>query len=112
MFSAMTCLAVCSAQASPSLEGTWNGALELPGGAELAFEITQNPGMSWSGRISIPAQRLKDFALSDVKAEGSHITFRMDGIPGNPSFDGHLAVDGRIQGFLTQAGQHIPFHLK
>lgn len=112
LLSAMTCYAACSAQASTSLEGTWNGALELPGGAELPFEITLNSGMSWSGRISIPAQGLKDFALSDVKAEGSHITFRMDGIPGNPSFDGHLVVDGRIQGFLTQGGQRVPFHVK
>ena len=113
---AMSCCvansAIWSAQASTSFEGGWNGALELPNGAHLSFEITLTPGMPWSGRISIPAQRLKDFALSDVRAEGSHITFRMDGIPGEPSFDGHLGMEGEIQGFLTQAGQHIPFHLK
>ena len=67
---------------------------------------------SWSGDISIPAQETVDFPLGGIVVVGNQVTFRMEGIPGTPSFTGILSEDGQtITGTFNPAGQSFRFTL-
>lgn len=100
------------AQSTP--EGTWEGAIEIPG-APLAVSVTlaaQTDG--WSGTIDIPAQGAFGLPLEDVAVWGQDVTFAIAGVPGAPTFTGTLATtDGQdtIQGAFSQSGQQFPFTL-
>ncbi len=91
-------------------DGTWKGAIELPG-ANLIVEVTlKETATNPSGTISIPQQGAKDLPLSDVSVNGNDVAFKIAGIPGDPSFKGTLAADGsKITGTFTQAGGSYPF---
>jgi hypothetical protein len=78
----------------------------------LGIKVELAKAEDWSGRISIPAQGLKDFALTEVKVEGASVAFRMPGIPGDPAFKGSIQADGDLRGTFTQGGQSFPFTLK
>ncbi len=96
----------------PGPEGPWTGGIEISG-VRLGIEITLTKAEPWSGTISIPAQALKDFALSDVEVDGNQVSFAMKGIPGDPSFDGTLAADGKtIAGDFSQAAISAKISLK
>lgn len=101
------------ADAPPSAAGHWEGSIDVPGSVlAMSVDLARSAEGAWRGDISIPIQNLVDFALSDVKAEGGEITFRMPGIPGDPTFTGKLAADGAaIAGVLVQGGASIPFTL-
>lgn len=96
--------------ASP--EGHWQGAIEIPG-SPLAVDVDlAREGESWSGDISIPAQGARDLPLSGVAVEGAAARFTIAGVPGEPTFAGTLADDGRtLSGTFTQGGQGFPFRL-
>ncbi len=91
--------------------GAWSGAIHIPG-TELGIKVELTKAEGWSGHIAIPAQGLKDFALTEVKVEGAAVAFRMPGIPGDPGFKGRLEADGSIGGIFTQGGQSFPFTLQ
>lgn len=93
---------------APIPSGEWEGSIQIPG-MELAILVQLTPG--WSGRISIPAQGLKDVPLERISFQGDDLTFAIQGIPGAPTFKGKLAGP-EIKGFLTQGGQSFPFELK
>ena len=97
--------------APPALTGPWSGAIEVPG-LSLAIQVDFLRADGWSGTISIPAQSLKNCALTDLKVEGPEVSFRMPGIPGEPAFKGQLQADGSLCGTFTQGGQNFPFALK
>jgi dienelactone hydrolase len=101
--------AVCAAQPVADPAGSWSGAIEIPG-MSLGIEVVLKGGAAWTGTIAIPAQNLKDFALSDLRVEGDAVSFRMAGIPGDPQFQGRVQ-GGAIQGTFQQGGQSFPFHL-
>lgn len=101
-----------AAAADPS--GRWTGAIQIPG-TELGVQIdlATAEGGTWKGDIDIPMQNARDLLLTDVKVEGSSVTFKIAGIPGDPTFNGTLAEDGaRIEGQFTQNGQTFPFKLE
>lgn len=57
----------------------------------------------WMGIISIPAQNLKGFQLSEVSVFGTSVGFVMKGVPGEPRFKGTLSADGKaIAGDFSQ----------
>ncbi len=93
--------------------GHWEGAIQTPEG-ELAIvvDLVQGEQGAWTGTISIPAQNLKGFELSDIAVSGKSVKFAMKGVPGDPAFDGKLGEDGKtISGPFTQGGQEITFKL-
>lgn len=102
---------VQTAPAPPLPAGPWSGALELPGGA-LPLQVDFRNEGTWTGALSIPAQGLKGFPLTDLKAEGSQVRFRLAGLPGDPAFQGQLQPDGSLKGTFTQGGQSFPLTLK
>jgi CubicO group peptidase (beta-lactamase class C family) len=108
------CLAVplVTAQAAEGVQGTWEGAMQLPS-MELAvvveFRVVDG---TLEGDIDIPAQGAEDLPLGDISFEGSALRFKIQGVPGDPTFDGTLADDGgTISGTFSQGGQNFPFNL-
>jgi CubicO group peptidase (beta-lactamase class C family) len=93
--------------------GRWEGAITLPG-ARLAFHVDlEQAAAGWAGRITIPQQGARDLPLEDVLVEGATLSFRIPGVPGDPTFRGTLAEDGRsISGTMTQGGQTFPVSLE
>jgi CubicO group peptidase (beta-lactamase class C family) len=99
--------------ASPTIEGHWEGAIEVPGQKlGLDVDFVSKDG-AWSGDISIPAQGLKDLPLAGVGFKDGKASFAIPGIPGDPKFSGTLSEDGKtIAGDFTQGGQTFPFKLQ
>lgn len=112
LFFALLAGAVLPAAAADA-SGRWSGAIQLPG-TELGVQIDlASEDGAWKGDIDIPMQSARDLPLTDVKVDGSSVTFKIGGIPGDPTFHGTLAEDGaRIEGQFTQNGQTFPFKLE
>ncbi len=101
---------------APTLEGHWEGSIQIPG-AELKFNLDFRPkGDRWEGDISIPVQRINDFALAEISLTDRAAAFVLPdqpGISGKPSFKGTIAEDGQsMTGEFTQGGQTLPFSAK
>lgn len=98
--------------AAPSLEGHWEGGIDLPTGrleVDLDFRLTDG---GWAGDITIPAQMARDLPLGNVKIEGNRAYFAIREVPGDPTFQGTFAEDGRsISGTFIQGGASFPFSL-
>ncbi len=93
--------------------GLWKGEIKIPGKA-LAIEVSldKSEDGSWSGKIDIPAQGLRGFALANVEVGELAVGFVMNGIPGTPAFKGLYEADAqRISGDFTQGGQALKFEL-
>ena len=102
--------AVEPAKTSPSPAGTWSGEIQVPG-MILQIQVEFVKAEAWAGRISIPEQRLKNFALADISVQGVEVAFKMPGIPGNPAFKGRMEADGGLRGTFSQGGLSCPFVL-
>lgn len=103
-----------AAEAGPAPAGHWTGAIHLPGTKlEIIVDLgTKSGDGDWSGKIAIPAQGLRDFALTRIRVAGSEVSFALPTIPGDPTFTGKVADDGStIGGSFTQGGQTFPFQL-
>ncbi|MEO6005684.1 MAG: hypothetical protein ABIZ04_22540 [Opitutus sp.] len=101
------------ASANPA-EGYWAGTVTLPN-QELAisFELVHANSATWQGTITIAMQGLKGFKLDPVKVDGENVVLGLPGIPGEPTFNGKLAADGKsIAGELSQNGGTVPFHVQ
>jgi CubicO group peptidase (beta-lactamase class C family) len=101
--------AAAAADASPA--GRWEGSIALPG-MELGVtvELATDERGGWSGKIDIPAQGARGLALGALEVAPPRIRFGIQGIPGEPTFDGQLAEDGNtISGTFHQSGQSFPF---
>jgi len=98
--------------ASSHITGTWKGAIDTPGQSleiEISFIESEK---EITGRISIPAQGLRDLALSDIRLDREFIKFSIPGNPGNPGFDGQLSDDGNgISGTFSQGGSQLTFQV-
>jgi pimeloyl-ACP methyl ester carboxylesterase len=98
------------AQQPSDFAGHWEGAIELPG-EPLGIMVDLAVGEAgWSGTIDIPLQGAKGLPLAEVRVDGVAVSFRIAGVPGNPTFEGALR-EGRISGLFRQSGQEFPFHL-
>ncbi|MEZ5977730.1 MAG: serine hydrolase [Planctomycetota bacterium] len=106
-----TALPLARAQEADSPpSGHWEGRIE---GAGLDFDVD----LAWKdgalvGDLSIPAQRLRDHALSELTFEDGAVGFLIGGVPGDPRFAGVLDEAGdRIEGTFTQGGLEFEFWL-
>lgn len=101
---------VMLAQPAAGPSGHWEGTLQIPG-QELKIEIDLAlKGEKWEGTIAIPAQNLKGFPLAAITVKGDSVSFALNGVPGNPQFNGALSKDAKsLSGQYTQGGGTIPF---
>lgn len=117
--SALTLLSVALAplavaQPTAPASGHWEGAIHVPNN-DLAIQVdlAKNDKGEWLGAIDIPPQNLKGFPLSNISVKGNSVSFVMKGPPGDPSFNGTLASDGKsISGDFLQGGGSTGFELK
>lgn len=100
--------------AEDRVAGHWEGKINTPIQPltiKVDLSIKEN---NWSGTIDIPTQGAKGLPLSNIHiAETNNkisVKFVIRGVPGNPTFDGHLN-DGIISGKFTQGGVTFDFSL-
>jgi uncharacterized protein len=98
---------VVSSVFAQDLSGLWKGQIEIPG-SPLALNVTFDKD---SGTIDIPDQGATGLALKDISLENETIHFAIDGVPGDPTFDGTMS-ENAITGTFTQSGQEAPFSLE
>ena len=97
---------------SGSFAGDWQGAIQLPGQElKVNVHLQADAAGKWTGSIDIPQQQAKGLPLTDIQVQGQAISFKISGIPGEPTFKGQLA--GReLSGSFTQGGQNFAFRLQ
>ena len=114
MFAALLAVTPLIGAEISQVAGHWSGKIETPG-TPLAVEIdleTSSEG-KLSGEISIPAQKAKDLPLGEFSLQGDEISFRIEGLPGNPTFKGKISGQGdRIAGTFTQGAGSFEFNLE
>lgn len=105
---ALAFLFFAAAQVSAeTLTGRWNGSVKLAEAMNLVVEIDVDA--NGKGDITIPAQGARDLPLT-VTVDGDKVTLVINGVPGNPTFNGTLKGDD-LSGTFTQGGQSYPFTL-
>ena len=92
--------------------GHWEGSIETPGQALVVMVDLAEEDGAWTGTIDIPAQGADGLPLSDVSvdADSGAVRFTIQGVPGEPTFDGALA-GGEIAGEFRQGPARLPFRL-
>lgn len=115
---ALTCLTStlltipATAFANPQMASKWKGHIQLPGQKLNVFITLKQENNKWSGSIDIPAQRAKGLALIDFKIEGNQASFKIKGVPGEPTFNGKFQPEkGLLEGKFLQGGQTFTFSL-
>ena len=108
----MALLATSIYSLAQDASGFWQGAIQVQNqNLEIIVDLDHGDA-GWTGTIDIPLQGLKGFALSEIKAQGESIEFKMNGIPGTPHFAGKVAASGnRIEGDFHQNGATFKFEL-
>ena len=92
--------------------GEWQGTIEVPG-SPLGINVllTEENG-SLTGKMDIPAQGAYDIDLTSLTIEDRNITFKLQGIPGDPQVRAEINDDGdKIEGDFSQAGMSFPITL-
>lgn len=94
--------------------GHWEGSIQLPTvPLQVRVDLDATASGGWSGTIDIPVQGLRGFKLGAVEVKERAVSFKMPGIPGEPTFAGELqSGNQKITGNFTQAGQTFPFTLE
>lgn len=90
--------------------GHWEGSIETPGQALVVLVDLAETDGAWSGTIDIPAQGADGLPLSGVSVDGETVKFTIQGVPGEPTFEGTLAGGG-ITGEFSQGPARLPFRL-
>ena len=97
--------------ATSPLAGQWQGEITIPS-AQLKVILHFDGEETVTGTIDIPQQGLKDYPLADISIEGNKTHFRIENIPGDPTFKGEFNGEmTAIKGLLHQSGQTFPFEL-
>jgi len=103
-----------SAKAPSGPAGHWEGSIQLPTiPLQVRVDLETNATAGWVGTIDIPVQGLRGFKLSAVEINQQAVSFKMPGIPGDPTFAGELdQLSEKITGSFSQGGQTFPFKLE
>ena len=92
------------------LKGRWEGAISIPGPADLPFAV--DIAASGDGlRGTIDIQGVAGLPLSNVVLDGGRIHFELNSPLGLAIWDGEVS-DGVIEGEFTQAGMAEAFWLQ
>lgn len=97
--------------AQASVEGHWEGAIEIPGTALQIRVDFKSAGGAWHANIDIPQQGAQGLALQGVRFAAPQVHFELQAGPGLAVFEGKLEGD-KISGNFSQAGQTFPFSLE
>lgn len=105
-------LSVASTRVGATPAGFWRGAIEVPDAAiEVAIDIIRSDG-GWQAVVFVPGQGIRAVDMIDVIIEGGSVRCGIPGVPGQPTFVGHLSEDGlTLAGHFSQGGRSLPFRL-
>jgi hypothetical protein len=79
---------------------------------KIEVDLTKNSKGELAGTFGNPTQNLKGLPLSNCAVEGRSVRFQIKGAPGERTFEGALAADGKsMSGHYTQSGYTMPFGL-
>ena len=103
-------LALPCAWAQDGPRGHWTGKVDIPN-RPMNVEIDLDKyGNDWIGTISIPASGQSGIPLDAIAVANGKWTFRIKGAPGEPTFTGTPAADGKtITGDFSAGGNAFPF---
>ncbi len=91
--------------------GTWEGTLEVPGGAlRVVFHIATKPDGSTSATMDSPDQNARGITVTSVTVQGDAVTFEVPAVGGR--YTGMLKGPGLLEGTWSQAGARFPLDLK
>lgn len=92
-----------------SIEGEWNGALDIPGmSLEMSITILQDKD-TFTGTLDIPLQHVQNMELANLSIQGNNIYFALPKVPGEASYSGTFNDDFKqLSGTFIQAGQSLP----
>lgn len=98
--------------AAQSPRGHWTGTMAVPEQAvDFQVDLDQMGG-KWVGSISIPARKASGIPLDKISSSGAKCVFRIQGAPGDPTFNGVIAKDGKsMSGSFVSDGKPIAFQL-
>ena len=102
-------------QSMAHVDGRWEGHIEIPGAPLQVKVVLEQDADAWQGTIDIPAQGAVGLPLSGISVgraddDGRPVEFAIRGVPGRPTFRGHLD-GGEIRGSFEQGGATFPFRL-
>jgi hypothetical protein len=105
-----------SAWAADELKGQWRGAVTLPGGDELALELTleQPAGGDWSGTVKASILGEEPIRLENLSVSGTAVSWRLQpaAMPEPVIFSGNYSAwNDAIRGVLVYAGESLTLRL-
>jgi uncharacterized protein len=108
----MLLMAGAAMYAQDSPRGHWRGSIEIPG-QPMAIEVDLDRTASdWIGSVSIPSQNASGIPLDGISVANQKCSFRIKGVPGDPTFKGTLSADAAtISGDFIQGTGTFPFKL-
>ena len=99
--------------AQDAARGHWTGSIEIPSHT-LAVEVDlDKEDAAWIGSIAVPEQHAEGMPLEAITFADNKWSFRIKGAPGEPTFKGTIAEDGKtMSGDFTQGPGTFPFKLE
>lgn len=103
--------AATTAAESNGYAGNWSGVIKLPG-MELKIQVAlASADGAWTGTIDIPQQGARGLKLEQIEINEDEASFRIAGIPGEPTFSGKPDGANQITGSFSHGGASFPFEL-
>lgn len=99
--------------AQNDMRGHWRGSIDVPqlGPVGIEFDLDQTAA-GWIGSASVPLQGASGLPLDAVTFADGKASFRIKGVPGDPTYTGTLSADGKtLDGTWTQQGQSAALKL-
>ncbi|HEY3440859.1 MAG TPA: hypothetical protein VGK29_08915 [Paludibaculum sp.] len=98
--------------AQDAAKGHWTGSIEVPNNT-MAIEVDLDKSANgWIGSLAIPSQGATGLPLEAIAFQNGKWTFRIKGVPGEPTFAGSISEDGKaMTGDFTQGPGVMPFKL-
>jgi hypothetical protein len=103
--------------AAPSVQGRWEGEVQIPGAPmKLIVDLAQDETSTWAGSVIVPGLGVKGAALGDIVVTDSSIAFALAAAlhgpaDGPPRIRAHLIDADTMAGDFGQAGNTAPLTL-
>ncbi|MGD0014596.1 MAG: hypothetical protein ABSD56_09245 [Bryobacteraceae bacterium] len=100
-----------SVYAQDGLRGHWTGSIQIPGYAPVTHEVDlDRVAGNWIGSLSFPTQNSSGIPLEAITYTNGKCSFRVKGMPGDPTYTGTLSADGQvIEGDYTEGSIRARF---
>ncbi|MCC7262582.1 MAG: hypothetical protein IT369_08695 [Candidatus Latescibacteria bacterium] len=99
------------ARAHSGLAGSWQGAIQTPGGAlQVALTLERSNSQGWRGMITMPQQGVQDMPMDmgTIEVQGDSMRFTLHDTAGDLFFLGVLSVDRQTLAGVLSVNRQIP----